>query len=270
MHNFFKKIIQFWGSIIAERNLVKQLSQNDFKVRYAGSYFGWIWAFVQPIVTILVFWFVFQVGFKTPPVGDVPYILWLISGIIPWFFFSDALTNGTNAFIEYNYLVKKVVFRISVLPVVKMLSSLYVHIFFVVFMYIIFIVYGYHPQLIHLQLIYYVFANIVLVMGAIFLSASIIPFFKDLNSIIAIFLQLGFWLTPIFWVLDNIPVNFQKYILVNPLYYVTQGYRESLVFNKWFWEKPEQTLYFWFFSLGLFICGFVVFKKMKPHFSDVL
>ena len=63
----------------------------------------------------------------------MPYALWLVSGLVPWFFFSDALVGGTNALIEYNYLVKKVVFNINILPVVKVLSAGVVHVFFVVF-----------------------------------------------------------------------------------------------------------------------------------------
>ena len=69
--------------------LIWNLSKNDFKTKYAGSYLGIFWAFVQPVVTVLIYWFVFQVGFKSAPVKEVPFILWLVAGIVPWFFFSD-------------------------------------------------------------------------------------------------------------------------------------------------------------------------------------
>ena len=86
--------------------------------RLKASYFGTFWAFVQPVVTILVYWFVFSVGFRsnTDELG-VPFVLYLVAGIVPWFFFSDALSGGTNSLLEYNYLVKKVVFNISVSPI---------------------------------------------------------------------------------------------------------------------------------------------------------
>ncbi len=71
-----------------DRKLIINLAKNDFKVKYAGSYFGVFWAFFQPIIQILIFWFVFQVGFQAGPVKGYPYVLWLIAGIIPWFFFS--------------------------------------------------------------------------------------------------------------------------------------------------------------------------------------
>ena len=91
------------------RNLVLRLSVNDFKTKYAGSYLGILWAFVQPVVTVLVYWFVFEKGLKAGSSGDVPFVLWLIAGLVPWFFFSDSWNGATNSLVEYHYLVKKVV-----------------------------------------------------------------------------------------------------------------------------------------------------------------
>lgn len=126
-----KTIFSLPADVYKNRRLVMKLAKNDFKTRYAGSYFGTFWAFVQPIVTIMVYWFVFSVGFRQNTDGiGIPFVLYLVAGIVPWFFFQDALVGGTNALLEYNYLVKKVVFNISVLPVVKIISALFVHGFF--------------------------------------------------------------------------------------------------------------------------------------------
>ena len=85
--------------------MIWKLAKNDFKTKYAGSYFGILWAFVQPIVTILIYIIIFQYGFKAAPSREgYPYALTLTSGIIPWFFFSEALINATNCFMEYSYL----------------------------------------------------------------------------------------------------------------------------------------------------------------------
>ena len=124
---FRKKVLTLPIELLQNRKLIMNLAKNDFKTKYAGSYLGIVWAFVQPIVTILVYWFVFSVGLKAGNVSDYPFVLYLVSGIVPWFFFQDALNGGTNALMEYNYLVKKVVFKISVLPIVKMISALFVH-----------------------------------------------------------------------------------------------------------------------------------------------
>ena len=94
---FRKKVLTLPIELLQNRKLIMNLAKNDFKTKYAGSYLGIVWAFVQPIVTILVYWFVFSVGLKAGNVSDYPFVLYLVSGIVPWFFFQDALNGGTNA-----------------------------------------------------------------------------------------------------------------------------------------------------------------------------
>ena len=89
--------------LITERRLIWPLAKNDFRKKFAGSYLGIVWALVQPVVTVLVYWFVFQVGLRqTSQVGGVPFILWMLAGLVPWFYFSDALQGGTKSLIEYS------------------------------------------------------------------------------------------------------------------------------------------------------------------------
>ena len=99
--------------IIQGRVLLLNLAKNDLKSRYAGSFFGIVWALIQPLVTILVFWYVFQVGFKTAPVNNVEFILWFAAAYIPWVYFNDGLMSTTNCLYEYNYLIKKIKFPVS-------------------------------------------------------------------------------------------------------------------------------------------------------------
>ena len=134
--------MHFLRELYDNRKLIMNLAKSDFKTKYAGSFLGIIWAFVQPVVTVIVYSIVFQVVFAQADVGEVPYVLWLITGLVPWFFFNDALNGGTNAMIEYNYLVKKVVFKISILPIVKIISALFVHLFFICFTIAIYVICG--------------------------------------------------------------------------------------------------------------------------------
>ena len=119
--------------LFKNRKLAFTLAKNDFRTKYAGSYLGMVWAFIQPIVTILVYWFIFTDGFRSDQDQEYPFVLFIVVGIVPWFFFSEALNGGTGALIDYDYLVKKVMFNIDILPFVKVLSALFVHIFFIVF-----------------------------------------------------------------------------------------------------------------------------------------
>lgn len=251
--------------------MIFDLAKNDFNKKFKGSYLGAFWAFVNPIITILVYWFVFEIGFRSGvrPEG-YPFVLWLICGMVPWFFFSEALTSATTSFSEYSFLVKKVVFKISILPFIKILSSLFIHLFFILFMAVILLIYGFMPTLSWLQILYYAFCTIALLMGVGFTSASILPFFKDMAQVISIVIQIGFWLTPIVWSLDIVPGNLQFLFELNPFYYIAEGYRDAFLNNRWFWEKPFDTLYFWFVTIIFLAVAVTIFRKLKPHFSDVL
>ncbi|MDP9677248.1 teichoic acid transport system permease protein [Paenibacillus jamilae] len=265
-----KEVFGLLKELYQNKELIYRLSLNDFKTRYAGSYLGIIWAFVQPIITVLIYWFVFEVGFRSGPVQNVPYILWLIAGIVPWFFFAESLGNSTNALLEYNYLVKKVVFQIRVLPFMKILSSAYVHLFFILIIVLIYGVYGLFPDVYYLQLLYYSLAAFALVYSMSLITSSLILFFKDLGQIISLVLQFGMWLTPILWNENMLPTQFRWILKINPAYYIAEGYRDSLIYKVWFWDRYNQSVYYWALTCLLFIVGVFIMKKLKPHFADVL
>ncbi|MCR4694160.1 MAG: ABC transporter permease [Pseudobutyrivibrio sp.] len=265
--------------IISNRKLIGKLAKNDFKQKFAGSTLGVIWAFVQPIVTILVYWVVFEKalnqGTQSTKAGiEAPFVLWLSAGIVPWFYFSEVLSAGTVVLHEYNYLVKKVVFPINVLPVVKSISSIFVHLFFVLFTLLIYFLHGFGLTAFFFQIIYYALAMIILSTGIIYLTSALCVYFKDMAQLVNIVLQVGIWATPIMWnfdaMIDKIPNWMEILLQLNPMYYITSGYRDSFISGMGFWDKPYLTLYFWCFTLVTFLLGTHVFKKLQPGFADVL
>ena len=94
---------------------------------------AFFWAFIQPIITVVIYWFIFQVGFKNGDVDGYPFILWLVSGLLPWFFVSDSITNAIPCFGEYSYLVKKVLFNINILPIARIVSTFFIQVFLILF-----------------------------------------------------------------------------------------------------------------------------------------
>ena len=252
------------------KGIILNLAKNDFKNRFAGSYLGVFWAFVQPVVTVSIYWFVFEKGFKSAPMNDFPYLLWLIAGICPWLFFNDALNSASNSFNEYSYIVKKVVFKVSVLPVVKIISATFVHCFFIALVALIYVLYGNAPTVYYIQMLYYSLCVFALTLGIAYLTASISVFFKDLTQIVSIVLQFGMWLTPIMYTETMFPEKFRFIVKFNPMYYIVEGYRDSIIRGVGFWHHPKLTIYFWLFVIVCFLLGGAVFKKLKPHFADVL
>ena len=268
----YDKITVLPQELYQSRHLIWKLAKNDFKKRYAGSYLGAVWAMVQPVVTVAMYYIVFDLvmGTGKSMVPDKPYVLFLTAGLVPWFYFSEALNSGTNALLEYNYLVKKVVFKISVLPIIKIIAATFIHVFFAVVLLVIAACYGYFPTVYTIQIVYYSFCLFIFVLGLCYSTCAVMVFFKDIGQIISILLQIGMWATPILWDINGISPIAQTLVKINPLVYIVNGYRSAIFEKQWFFEDFYSTMYFWIFTGVIFSIGALVFKRLKVHFADVL
>ena len=258
-------------TFLKNKEIVWSLSINDFSTKYAGSAFGTFWAFFQPIITILIYACVFQFGLKsTSPIADVSYIFWFASGMVPWFFFSDCIRSVTNVLLEYNYLVKKVLFDIDMLPIIKIIAALFVHLVFIALLFVIAIVNHEKITIYAVQVVYYLICILVLTYGIGKITSALILFFRDLGQIVNIVLDIGMWATPIIWSYTIVPEKWQWITKLNPVFYLIDGYRDSFVNQIWFTEKWIWTLYFWVLTYIICKIGNVVFDKMRPQFADVI
>lgn len=197
-------------------------------------------------------------------------MLWFMCGIVPWLYFSEAFSMASNSFLEYSYLVKKVVFNINILPLVKIFSSAIVHIFFIGLLLIICSIFGYYPSIYLLQLPYYLLCIVALLFALSLITSSIMVFFRDLNQIIGVILLVGMWGTPIAWTTNMFPASVVKYFKLNPIYYLVEGYRDMFVNHIWFWQKYHQTPYFWLLIFIILIIGVFIYNRLRPFFADTL
>ena len=272
----YDKITVLPGELYQNRRLIWKLAKSDFKKRYAGSYMGAFWALVQPVITVAMYYVVFEVifpnrqKFASGGVEDVPFVLFLVAGLVPWFYFSEALTSAMMALLEYNYLVKKVVFKISVLPIIKIIAATFIHCFFMAVALVIACFYGYFPTVYTLQVFYYSACMFIFVLAISYTTCSVVIFFRDLQSIVNIFLQVGMWATTILWNINQFDEKIQMFLKINPLVYIVEGYRSAIYGRQWFWEDFYSTVYFWVITVVLFIVGAVIFKRLKIHFADIM
>lgn len=250
--------------------LLHKLVENDLKARYSGSMLGIVWAYVQPMVTILVFWYVFQVGFRNPPIDNFEYILWFIAGYIPWTYFNDAVNTSSNVLYEYSYLVKKMKFQTWVLPIVKVLSSFCIHFYFIIFLFGMYLLYGYGFKFAWLSTFYYSGLMTVFIIGLAYFCSTLSVFFKDFTQLVGIILQIGFWLTPIFWAPESMGQNVLGILRRNPLYYLITGYRDSMMYGVSFVRHTELALWCWSSCVAMLIIGIFVYRKLRVHFADLL
>lgn len=263
-------VFDFIKDIYRNRFIIYQLTKRDYKNRYLGSFLGFIWTIIQPLVMILVLWFVFVTAFKNGSVNEIPFIAWLTIGLIPWYFFSEALISSTGVLQEYSYIVKKMQFQTAILPIIKLLSTFITHAIFIVIGIIILLMSGVHFSIYWFQALYYLAAMIIFLLGLSWIVSSLQVFVKDVAQIISVILQFGFWLTPMLWNFNILPEKYHFLFKLNPMFYIVEGYRNSFLYHVPFWKNPNMTIYFWVITIAVLIIGTIIFRKLKSHFADVL
>lgn len=257
-------------SFYQAKKLIIDMSISDFKYQFLGSYLGVAWAVLRPLIFITVIWFIFTAGFKNIQLeNETPFILYLLTGYIPWMFFSDSVSGAMSSILNNRYLLKSVNFKVSILPIVRIVSAFYLHGIFIIIMIGVFLSYGYYPTLYWIQLPFYIFCLSILLLGLGWLTSSLRVFINDTAELVRVILQIGFWVSPIFWSLNIIPEKYLWIIKINPMVFIIEGYRNTFINNTWFWEDSELVLYF-VKCIVIFTLGIVIFKRLKPHFSDVL
>lgn len=260
----------FLLTLLQRRFLIVEMAKRDIATQHVGSLLGFFWTFINPLVMIFILWLVFSVGFRAAPKGNVPFVIWLTAGMAMWNTFSEIINGSTGVIIQNSHLVKKVVFPLSILPVVKLVASFVTHAIFLFMLLVMIILYGMPFSLYWLQALYYFAAMSVLALGLSWISSSVNIFARDTSQIVNVILQIGFWATPIFWDPGIMPPKVQFLLKLNPMFYIVQGYRESFIYFVPFWRHWQMTLYYWGVTGVVFVLGATVFLRLRPHFADVL
>lgn len=270
MVSFIKGFTTFFTNLIERRSLILDMAKRDIASQHVGSLLGFFWTFVNPLIWIFIIWVVFSIGFKASPRGDVPFVIWLTAGMSIWSTFTDILNGSTGTIVGNSYLVRKMHFPLSILPIVKLVSSFITHFVFIFLLILMILIYNRPFSFFWFQAFYYFFAMSVLALGLSWITSSINVFIRDIGQIVNIVLQIGFWATPIFWDLDVMPPKIQLILKLNPMYYIVQGYRESFIYYVPVWHHWQRSLYYWGFAIFVFILGAMIFRSLRPHFADVL
>ncbi len=265
-----KRFYRFLHLIVYQRSLIATMAKREVATQYVGSFLGFIWTFINPLVLILVLWVVFSVGFRVKPLSDVPFVVWLTAGMAAWFVFAEIVNGSSGMIVAHAHLIKKTLFPSQILPVVKITSCLITHFVFLVVLIGLILFNRLNFSFYYFQFIYYLLCLIVFSLGIGWAVSALNVFIRDVGQIVGVVIQIGFWATPIFWDINILPANWQFFFKLNPMFYVVQGYRESFIYFRPFWEHPYLTLYFWLVTFSVFIFGATIFQKLKPHFADVL
>ena len=256
-----------WKELYAYRDLFLTLSWRDFRVRYAQTTIGLLWAFVQPIITLLILTLVFKqfAGVKT----EIPYLLFAVCGLSMWSYFAYVMTNSGNSIIQSQDMVKKIYFPRLIIPLSKALVGLIDLGITLLILAILMAYYGVWPAST------IVFAPLFIIMGmlaalavGIWLSALTVRF-RDFQHIVPFMVQIGLYLTPVAYPIelasDRVPSWAMIIYYLNPMAGVVQGFRWS-VFGG---AAPDPLMYLSFGMVFLlFFTGLFYFKKIESQMAD--
>lgn len=249
--------------------LIRVLAFAQLRERYLGTWAGMIWAFAHPIILIATYWVVFAQAFKMPTIGERPFLLVLICGLVPWMVLVDAIIGASGSVVSRAYLVRKISFPIEVLPITHVVTALMVHIPLLVVTLILLIATGHAPGPQIAWLPYYLLALTLFSTGAGLLFSALCVAFRDVQQALNIVTNILFWATPIVWSADMLPPNYRWLVDYNPLFYLIEGYRYALLGAS---APPSvgHAQVFWLTCLVLGALGIWTFRRLKPSFGDIL
>ncbi len=205
---FAKAAFNFGITVWQKKRMIYELARRDFITANGGTLLGVFWNYAHPLIYVLLLTLIFKLGLRQNPGKEVPFLVFLIAGIIAWQFFTQTWSHMTGIISSHSFLVRKGDFPLAVLPVAKLLSDLVPHLVLLLFSVVIAWTQGFPPSLYILQIFYYLAGLLCLLLGLGWLTSSASLFIQDVNHFVNIITQFGFWITPIFWNIDLVPPKY--------------------------------------------------------------
>lgn len=248
-----------------------RLAVYEVKAQNSETMLGVLWNFLNPILQILVYWFVFAIGLNAAvPRGGYPYIMWMIVGVIPWFYIGNSLMSATGAIRNFAGVLKRMYLPLSIVPVKSILAAFLSHLGAMVIVFVIFFAGGYRLHAGALWLLYFMFCSVVFLVGYALLTSAITVVFKDFQRLMSSVIRLLFYISPIVWAPENLPGKVQFVLKLNPIAYIISGYRDSILYGSSLAMHWKQGIYFWCVTLLLFAVGCSVHMKFRKEFMDLI
>ncbi|MCF6138776.1 ABC transporter permease [Pseudalkalibacillus berkeleyi] len=268
MKSVFTIIKEQWNSIY----LIGRLSLYEVKAANNNNYLGMLWEVINPMIQISIYWFVFGYGiYQREAIGDIPYLPWMLSGIILWFFINPAILEATKSIYKKIKMISKMSFPLSVIPSYVIVGKFYVHIALALIVFIMLQFLGFPVSIYMIQLPYFVFATFALLIAIALITSTLATIVRDVQMIVQAVMRMMLYLTPFLWSPERLPEWIQNIMMANPFYYIVNGYRASFLGTSWYMvENVQYTLYYWGLVLVLLVIGSMLHVRFRNHFVDYL
>lgn len=260
----------YWKDLWRYRELFYILSWRDIKVRYKQTTLGVLWAVLRPLLTMLIFTVVFGKWAKMDTNSVVPYALIVFAGMLPWQFFSNALSESSNSLVGNERLVTKVYFPRMIIPASSVITSFIDFLISFAILLVLFIVYQYTPSANFFWMpLFWIMAFLASFGPGLWLTAMNVKY-RDFRYIIPFIVQFGLFISPVGYSSSVVDEKYRAIYALNPMTGVIDGFRWCIVK-----DAPNPMLHYPFYISLAVIIGFLVlavyqFRKMEKNFADLI
>ncbi|MGL4522447.1 MAG: ABC transporter permease [Bacilli bacterium] len=263
-----KSIAAILKENFSNKYLIHRMATYELKKKHSSTALGIFWVLLTPLIQIMIYWLVFGIGLRSGrPVDDVPYFLWMIVGIVPWLYTSQALIRGANSIHSYLSTVSRMNFPLSIVPTAVLFSNLYTHFVVLIILLAIVLFNGFITWKV-VFLLYFVFALTAILWTSSFVLSTLSTISRDFQLFFQSCIRMLFYLTPILFHTEN--KLFLFIISFNPFTYVVEGFRMSLLDGDPSMLLSWQTCYFWGIVVLLFVYGSYLHVKFRRYFIDYM
>ena len=248
------------------------IAKYEIKADMRDSKLGMFWNFASPLIQILTYWFLFGFVLDKKAVDGIPYMAWMLGGMIVWFLVRPCITSGCSAIYKKADVITKMKFPVSILPMTVVLKKVFDNMCLFVVLIIVFALYGYYPSVYWLGLIYYLVCAVIFAFSLSLTTSVLTMLARDTKKLITSCMRMILYLTPILWSVDrfkNLPL-LKTIVMCNPIYYIVQGYRDCFFYHKGIMAYTWSMGWFWGVTIALFLFGSYMMYKFKTRFIDMI
>jgi len=272
MKKDFLIFLDFTKKLFRDRYLLRMMTMRELKANYVGSLFGFSWAVLNPLFLVLIYGVIFGFFFKSgvdPAYNTKSYLVFLLTGLVPWQFFAQTVSNANTSITSNSSLIKKAVaFPSEILPVVTVLSNFVSHIISMVLLLVVLLIFSTPFTPVMFLIIAYLFFAMLFAVGVGWILSSVNVFLRDSEQVLGLLMMAWFFFTPIIYSPGIVPPKAMLIMKINPMYHVVEGYRLVLLTGH---ALPWMDFfYLGVSSFAVFGIGGVCFRRLKPWFAEVL
>ena len=252
-------------------SLILELTKRDFIERYSGSTLGFLWSFIYPLITILIYMVIFGnlMGARLPGMSSIwGYGVYLIAGLVPWTAFANTVTRSSTVFLDKKHIITKIHVDLPTLPIFIVLSETVTFVVTLgIFIFILLLTgFSLSPYLALIPAVYFIQQLFAYALG--FFLSMLVVFLRDLKEVVAIGFQIWFWFTPIVYVFNILPLFAQQILIWNPMLSVISAYHDMFVYQRmpsFFYLSIVLIL-----SATLIVVDYAIFKKLEKDIRDFI